>query len=136
MPFWIHPCTFPSAHFQITAHWLLLCPFQEQSVEWIPAELASWLNTQYPDLKCEARLLQGKLSAYIFWMCSFNWLFCFSFWFLRFFCFFVCYLFIIRHERKRGRRIQVKSGKRKANSAHSVFPHTLFWFLPEWPILY
>lgn len=38
----------------------------EQSVEWSPAELASWLNTQHPDLKDEARLLQGKLSAYLF----------------------------------------------------------------------
>lgn len=34
--------------------------FYEQSMEWSPAELTSWLNTQHPDLKDEASLLRGR----------------------------------------------------------------------------
>ena len=30
-------------------------------MEWSPVELASWLNTEHPDLKDEGILLQGKL---------------------------------------------------------------------------
>lgn len=31
---------------------------QRTAMEWSPVELASWLNTQHPDLKDEGRLLQ------------------------------------------------------------------------------
>lgn len=52
-------------------------------MEWSPVELASWLNTQHPDLKDEGRLLQGKLYKLAYFQsCSFNLFFCFSFWFL------------------------------------------------------
>lgn len=83
---------------------------------------------QYRHVDSSVRAGSGKYNSK--WISSFNWFFCFSFWFLHLFGFFICYLLVIRNKRKRGKWInQVESGKRKANSAHNVFPHTLFWFL-------